>query len=866
MAGVENANYVGQLNAVNPTAADFISQGDDHLRLLKATLLATFPGFSRPIDGALFRWKNDPLAITVYAKFMEEDGRLGVIEDFISPANAAGAILRANNNLSDVQDPAIARANLGVTAMTDVLLRTNNLGDVQNAALARANLGVPEAGTLLEKVQNLADLPDKALARSNLEAAASVDVLQKASNLSDVPNKAAARANLDVMSTSAVADAIAAAQWGGMPYATAFTLGGIKLGDGLVYNGVTDRVDTVMQEAPEDGKQYARKDGAWEEVEDYTLPTASDSVLGGVKVGDGLAIDGEGILRRDESLVVLTSTSGVFTVDLDLARSFYLELTENITSWTWLNAPSAGELFDCLILIKQHSSSSKSCANPATVALRGWSMPTALGRAVELRLVITASARYMEPSLEYLPPDSNLLQISSTGSYSPSGLTELIVIAVGSFGTLTINSPTSTPHVGHTLTVISGLTGGGTLIWGPAYQDNLSYLLPKTVERFVLRFVWSGTAYVAENADSRLKIESSSYLVLQAIGASSDTPYISLNGSGTRLSAGNYNLALGQNVQGGYISSVGEGWVALGYQAGPGFAVSNTNFVCVGDMTSARRNGVAVGHVTTCMSNSVAVGSNIATGHYCTVVGAVAGVNWTNSNANNTALGYKCLDTSTTSWTNTTGLGYNAQVTGSDQLQLGDTSTAVYSQSAVNVRSDIRDKADVRDTELGLDFILGLRPVQYRLDPRDRYRPAAPESNLPAYTEPVVEEGKEPFTQEELDAHRKDWEEKVFAPAKEADRLAQEAWSESCRLANIVHDGTHKGSRFHNGFIAHEVKELADSLGKDFAGYQDHSINGGEEVKSLGYEQFIAPMVKALQELKAQNDALLARIEVLESK
>jgi hypothetical protein len=51
-----------------------------------------------------------------------------------------------------------------------------------------------------------------------------------------------------------------------------------------------------VDDAPSDGKQYARKDGDWEEVEDYTRPTASVSVLGGVKVGGGLSIDGGGVL------------------------------------------------------------------------------------------------------------------------------------------------------------------------------------------------------------------------------------------------------------------------------------------------------------------------------------------------------------------------------------------------------------------------------------------------------------------------------------------------------------------------------------------------------------------------------------------
>jgi len=41
-------------------------------------------------------------------------------------------------------------------------------------------------------------------------------------------------------------------------------------------------------------------------------------------------------------------------------------------------------------------------------------------------------------------------------------------------------------------------------------------------------------------------------------------------------------------------------------------------------------------------------------------------------------------------------------------------------------------------------------------------------------------------------------------------------------------------------------------LNQDFGGFQDHSINGGKDVLSLGYEEFIAPMVRAIQELSAK--------------
>lgn len=40
---VEAATYINQLDAVYPTSADLKSEGDDHIRLLKSTIKATFP-------------------------------------------------------------------------------------------------------------------------------------------------------------------------------------------------------------------------------------------------------------------------------------------------------------------------------------------------------------------------------------------------------------------------------------------------------------------------------------------------------------------------------------------------------------------------------------------------------------------------------------------------------------------------------------------------------------------------------------------------------------------------------------------------------------------------------------------------------
>jgi len=51
--GLESATYISGLNASNPVGAtDPKSQGDDHLRLLKSTILNTFPGITGAVSAS----------------------------------------------------------------------------------------------------------------------------------------------------------------------------------------------------------------------------------------------------------------------------------------------------------------------------------------------------------------------------------------------------------------------------------------------------------------------------------------------------------------------------------------------------------------------------------------------------------------------------------------------------------------------------------------------------------------------------------------------------------------------------------------------------------------------------------------------
>ncbi len=227
-------------------------------------------------------------------------------------------------------------------------------------------------------------------------------------------------------------------------------------------------------------------------------------------------------------------------------------------------------------------------------------------------------------------------------------------------------------------------------------------------------------------------------------------------------------------------------------------------------MTKAEIDNVMKGAGTG--NNNVALGINAlicnTTGSHNTALGERTLLNNT-TGFENTAIGYCALDALTLHFYNATGLGFNSQITGSNQVQLGDTRVTVYAQKALVTRSDVRDKLDIEDSPLGLNFIMKLRPRKYRMNSREAY----------------FEKGKE-------------------------------------RDFSAANDGSKAGKRPHYGLVAQEVKEAMNELGVDFAGYLDSKIDGGEDVLSLGYTEFIAPMIKSIQQQQAMIEQLQKEVEV----
>jgi hypothetical protein len=73
-----------------------------------------------------------------------------------------------------------------------------------------------------------------------------------------------------------------------------------------------------------------------------------------------------------------------------------------------------------------------------------------------------------------------------------------------------------------------------------------------------------------------------------------------------------------------------------------------------------------------------------------------------------------------------------------------------------------------------------------------------------------------------------------------------------------------KEAEVQTGFIAQDVEIIANSMGFEFSGV-DAPENDNDHY-GLRYAEFVVPLVKAVQELAKENEALKVRIEQLEKK
>src|SRR6266542_3415498 len=213
-------------------------------------------------------------------------------------------------------------------------------------------------------------------------------------------------------------------------------------------------------------------------------------------------------------------------------------------------------------------------------------------------------------------------------------------------------------------------------------------------------------------------------------------------------------------------------------------------------------------------------------GYYNTAVGGSA--LWSNTTgALNTALGTG-TDVSTGNLTNATAIGYLAIVNASNRVRIGNTSvTSIGGQVGWSIFSDGRYKRDIKENVAGLAFINSLRPVTYTV-------------NVQGLNE-YFNKGRKQVSDNAISDIE---DETANAEMKKAEEAS----------AKIVY----------NGFIAQEVEEAAKKLNFEFSGVdKPQNVDG---LYSLRYDNFVVPLVKAVQELSKMSEGLLAENDEKDTK
>ena len=160
--------------------------------------------------------------------------------------------------------------------------------------------------------------------------------------------------------------------------------------------------------------------------------------------------------------------------------------------------------------------------------------------------------------------------------------------------------------------------------------------------------------------------------------------------------------------------------------------------------------------------------------------------------------------------TNSIAIGYGARINGDNEIQIGTQGQTLYAPTAVNIRSDGRDKTDIKPLSDGLQFVMKLKPVTGYYDRRDAY----------------VDELFQDLPEDERAAKVREW------------------WK------NPTKDGSHKEERLQHWFIAQDIAALEQEYGRL------PMVNIKNDTYTIEYETFIPVLTKAIQELADKVEKL----------
>jgi hypothetical protein len=209
------------------------------------------------------------------------------------------------------------------------------------------------------------------------------------------------------------------------------------------------------------------------------------------------------------------------------------------------------------------------------------------------------------------------------------------------------------------------------------------------------------------------------------------------------------------------------------------------------------------------------------TGDYNTGIGYSAGDYYTFSEG--TFLGRSAYPNNN-GYSNVMGLGYNTRPTATNQVRIGNSSvTSIGGYAGWTNLSDGRYKTSIQENVKGLDFILKLRPVTYRLDVN-----------------------------------------RLAADLKEDQKRDENGNIITVPDQNDIKSRNEKSQIVYTGFVAQEVEKAANEVGFNFSGID--APKNENDFYGLRYAEFVVPLVKAVQEQQKIIEDLTKRIEELERR
>jgi hypothetical protein len=206
-------------------------------------------------------------------------------------------------------------------------------------------------------------------------------------------------------------------------------------------------------------------------------------------------------------------------------------------------------------------------------------------------------------------------------------------------------------------------------------------------------------------------------------------------------------------------------------------------------------------------------------------------------------------------------IGADTHPLASYTVSIGHSTDQFVMPKDVITRADKRDFSVAGDLDVGLDFVLKLKPVMAHMDLREDYidyasMPLPPEAISLPPASPLCDD-KNPANFRiwaEYRAALKHWQENIDAPYQVAMtkwRTKYLDWQKSNRISYLKTNGKHKHEIAQAMLIADDILNTADILKTTPVGVVNFKDQGGLDVKGVRNAELVPVLVKAIHDLHA---------------